>query len=601
MPGIARRSPSAAFVALAATAVVACTLASAARAAWTPGGVQLSAAPLVQNEPIAVADGAGGAYVLWVDARAGNTDLYAQHIQGNGTIAPGWPADGLAVCDLPSVIDDPTMTSDGVGGALVAWADARTGQSDVYALRLTSGGKAAGWPDDGLLVCGATGVQELPAIGPDGSGGAIVAWTDVRGATSDIYAMRVLASGVVDPAWTLNGNLLCNANRTQIAPQLCSDGAGGAIVAWVDGRNGTTLAPDEDVYATRVTVTGALAAGWTANGEPVCVHATSDQDQIVVASDGAGGAFLVWTDGRNGPRASQLQDLFASRWNGAGDLVAGWTANGTPVTQAAGIQMLPVLARDGAGGVFIAWQDGRDTTTFPTNVDIYALRMTGAGAVAAGWTADGTDLTPISPTRQEDPSIVADLAGGFFVAWEDGRSTGRVFLLRVAGNAALAPGWPAGGIELSPTDGAQLNTSLAQDGAGGVILAWDDPRPSHSDKSVFAQRIGPNGEIGGSSVGVDLPAAASGVRLALRGPHPAVGRAQFALEVDDATSWSAAIYGPAGRRVWSLEPAVAGGSDAQTLSWSGRDDLGRRVPPGVYWLRVVAGARAAAMRFVFLP
>ena len=40
----------------------------------------------------------------------------------------------------------------------------------------------------------------------DGAGGALIAWQDSRGgATSDIYARRVLVSGVADPALRARG------------------------------------------------------------------------------------------------------------------------------------------------------------------------------------------------------------------------------------------------------------------------------------------------------------------------------------------------------------------------------------------------------------
>ena len=78
------------FTLVCALAVGVCS--SIAHAAWTPGGVALELAAANQTDPIAVGDGAGGAYVLWLDMRNGNADLFAQHILGDGTRAPGWAA-----------------------------------------------------------------------------------------------------------------------------------------------------------------------------------------------------------------------------------------------------------------------------------------------------------------------------------------------------------------------------------------------------------------------------------------------------------------------------------------------------------------------------
>ena len=64
----------------------------------------------------------------------------------------------------------------------------------------------AQWTANGTLLCDAANNQYTPQIVSDGTGGAIVAWRDLRNGTNfDIYAQHVLASGVVDPAWTAIG------------------------------------------------------------------------------------------------------------------------------------------------------------------------------------------------------------------------------------------------------------------------------------------------------------------------------------------------------------------------------------------------------------
>src|SRR5688572_19193295 len=85
-----------------------------ARAAWLLNGNPLSLAAEVQSAPVAAPDGQGGAYVVWLDTRAGNTDLYAQHVTASGSIAAGWAADGIAVCVDPTTAGPPRIAADGV-------------------------------------------------------------------------------------------------------------------------------------------------------------------------------------------------------------------------------------------------------------------------------------------------------------------------------------------------------------------------------------------------------------------------------------------------------------------------------------------------------
>ena len=66
-----------------------------------------------------------------------------------------------------------------------------------FALLLPRSAVAA-WPTDPLVnvpFCTATGERLRPTLGPDGTGGAIVSWSDGRGLRYDIYSQRVQGNG----------------------------------------------------------------------------------------------------------------------------------------------------------------------------------------------------------------------------------------------------------------------------------------------------------------------------------------------------------------------------------------------------------------------
>jgi hypothetical protein len=105
---------------------------------------------------------------------------------------------------------------------------------------------------DGIRVCiRAIPDPDNPRITTDGAGGAVVAWDDGRNGNRDIYAQWADSSGT--PRWTENGVPVCVRADEQAYPLLTSDGAGGAIIIWRDDRNG-----DHDVYAQRIDATGAV-------------------------------------------------------------------------------------------------------------------------------------------------------------------------------------------------------------------------------------------------------------------------------------------------------------------------------------------------------
>src|SRR4030042_6654231 len=107
------------------------------------------------------------------------------------------------------------------------------------------------WSANGTAICTAGNEQNDSQLVSDGAGGVIITWVDARSGTSDIYAQRINAVGVVQ--WGTNGIPICTATSVQRAPRLVSDGAGGAIITWEDNRS---LYFGFNICAQRVTSTG---------------------------------------------------------------------------------------------------------------------------------------------------------------------------------------------------------------------------------------------------------------------------------------------------------------------------------------------------------
>jgi hypothetical protein len=175
-------------------------LAPTARAAWPHdpfANVRVAPTSGTQYPGAVVPDGAGGAIIVWNDQRSGALDIYAQHFTALGAIAPGWPANGLAVCTAAGDQFWPVAVSDGSGGAILAWGDARLGAGlgDIYAMRVNGNGTlGAGWPANGRSLSGGSpaGKDEIfPVIVSDGAGGAIVTWTLVFTVGTDWDVLRL--------------------------------------------------------------------------------------------------------------------------------------------------------------------------------------------------------------------------------------------------------------------------------------------------------------------------------------------------------------------------------------------------------------------------
>ncbi len=398
-----------------------------------------------------------------------------------GALTILWLKENPENVSLSSAANDqlyPQPISDGAGGAIVAWADHRNGpNADVYAQRVNGSGTVQ-WTPDGLPISTVTNNQSVPQLVSDGSGGAIITWEDNRTGTYDIYAQRVNRDGSVQ--WAANGLPISAAANAQLAPQLISDGSGGAIIVWLDFRNGAS-----DLYVQRIN--GAGAVQWTADGVPLSTAANAQQSPHLV-SDGAGGAIIVWQDHRNVTHS----DIFAQRINSEG--LVQWTVDGAAISTASNNQQFPQLISDGAGGAIVAWQDLRSGTN-----KVFAQRVNSGGT--AQWAPDGITIAT-TPNAQSTPQIVSDAAGGAIITWQDGSD---IAAQRINGGGAAQ--WAAEGVAVSTAADAQSFPRIIPDGVGGAIVAWTDRR-NGTDYDVYAQRINSGGTVQWSANGVALSTAA---------------------------------------------------------------------------------------------
>ena len=330
----------------------------------------------------------------------------------------------MPICTASSFQGNPEIISDGAGGTIVTWLDARNGFSDVYVQRTTSSGTVL-WTADGVPLCTAWDNQRWAQIVSDGAGGAIVTWSDQRFSMydSNIYAQHINAAGVVQ--WTTDGVLLCSASENQSLPELVSDGAGGAVVTWGDKRNGG----DPDIYAQHINSAGVVQ--WTVDGVPICT-VTGSQLAPEVTSDGAGGAIMTWRDERSGNPEIYLQLINASG-------TVQWTADGIPICAAADLQSYPLITSDSAGGAIVTWEDERNG-----NSDIYAQRIDASGTVQ--WTADGIPICTAADA-QGYPEIISDGTGGAIIAWGDRRSGDSEIYLQLINSSGTVQ-WTADGVSI---------------------------------------------------------------------------------------------------------------------------------------------------------
>jgi hypothetical protein len=528
--------------------------------------------------PVVVSDGAGGAIVAWQDFRSGTGSvIYAQRVLASGAVDPAWPADGRVLCGAANHQWAPAIASDGAGGAIVAWFDPRPDYDNTYAQHvLASGAVDPAWPADGRALCPAARHQRYPAIAPDGAGGAIVTWYEIRSGTGlDIYAQHVLASGAVDPGWPADGSALCAAAGEQTQPMIVSDGAGGAIVTWYDFRSGSGY----DIYAQRVAPFGFL-------GTPEAVILSVSD----VPSDEGGQVELLWN-------ASYLEaspynlvthyDVFRSVPLGPVATARAVPRSGNPA--------MPTPATPTYTWEFVATVNANLSAQYsyvaPTTVDstgegaavtAFMIQALGAGGQhwesppMAGYSVD--NVAPATPT-----AFTGEYAAGTaYLHWSpnsEGDLAG--YRLYRGLDISFVPG-PGNLVAALPDTGYT-------DVAGGLYVYKLAAVDRHDNESPFAT-VTPSGPVG-------VPPGATSRELAFEPPSPNPARAFTTLQytLPSAAAIRLVIYDVAGRMVREISRGVrAAGVHAER--WDLRESDGRAVSAGLYFATIEVEGRTMVRR-----
>ena len=360
----------------------------------------------------------------------------------------------------------------------MAWRDTRndaTSGGDIYVQKLGADGTPI-WEANGLAICTATGNQSLPAITPDGAGGAVVVWLEERGETVDaIFGQRISASGAIQ--WTVDGVFAGVVFFERPRPFVHRASDGGFLVTWWDAE--PFFDPQDDMLAL-------LAQKLDASGdilwdfdEPEHVWGPG----IVVMNgilrgrsvpDGDGGV-LAFGKLQNG-RGFRFQRV-------ASDESMPWTAQ---VDYEASLSdVVPFnFTSDGTGGVVVVYRVGST---------LRGIRVTADGSFA--WGENGIDILTSNLNTAQNFPVTGDGQGGAFVAWI-ASSPRDVRVQHFSPNGM--PQWVAEGIIVPNLDSLETDPAILADGSGGIFVSFDTisfgVRGQRLDSSGTAQWL--DGDIG---------------------------------------------------------------------------------------------------------
>jgi hypothetical protein len=385
-----------------------------------------------------------------------------------------WDVGGVAVRHTYDVRwhGESATNSDGV--TLYVWTDTRSGSNSIYGQLVAADGTAM-WQEDGQLLARSLDIGTYHPSASFSQDGWIVSWMEMAddGAPiSRVRAMKFSNEGL--PLWNhpdQTGLIVAEGAQSSVFDEgvgCTPDLQGGAYIHWITYQV---------THVQRITSDGNM--DWTT---PTVIGTTGAFIWPDFQSDGAGNLIAAWT---------QNTDIYCTKVDPTGDYV--WP-NPLIVCDEGHSQIGAIAASDGAGGVFITWEDWRDFN--PDGGDFYCQRISSGGVPL--WQANGIPVITTQADRGFNHIAISKANGsldGLLVSWSEQRAGAR---RAVAQKLSLTGQrqWTDAGIEFCPRPVEQdehLVKNLFSDLAGGAIVSWEIYPAGSSERRAALARIGSDG------------------------------------------------------------------------------------------------------------
>ncbi|MCA9729875.1 MAG: T9SS type A sorting domain-containing protein [Candidatus Eisenbacteria bacterium] len=172
----------------------------------------------------------------------------------------------------------------------------------------------------------------------------------------------------------------------------------------------------------------------------------------------------------------------------------------------------------------------------------------------------------------------------------------------------IAAAWPASAqfsISSFTIDGGGVTSATGGSFSLGATIGQPDAGQSSGGGFVLnggfwhgggvVSSVGDDGPIdGGSDPSSPVPVA---FRLYPATPNPVLDRMVLAFDLPESNPVRAELYDATGRLVRTLANEVMPAGRYQRV-WDGRSEIGQRVPSGIYFVRLDAGAHHARLKIV---
>ncbi|MGB3479289.1 MAG: T9SS type A sorting domain-containing protein [bacterium] len=426
-------------------------------------GFKISTADTTQSGPggPSVAFDGTNYLVVWVDTRNGpftNNDIYGSRINQSGVVLD---TSGFKISIADDHQNEPTVAFDGTN-YLVAWADKRNGDYDIYGARVTPSGSLI--DSTGILISTAVNSQWHPSIS-FGDMYYLVVWEDWRNLEQfhlDIYGARITTSGEILDTTGIAIGVSAEAYG-KWNPSVAFDGTN-YLAVWEDNRE---VWDYHYIYGARVNSSGAVL------DSSFRVSPSTFNHYRPSIAFGNMNYLVAWQYGN---------DVFGTRLTQSGTII---DTNKIAITLGCNMQTSPAAAFDGVNYLMV-WGDWRGQYDHGTDIDVYGIRLNQSGMpldTIPFVVSTGPDCNQINPS-------IVFTGTNYFAVWNDYRyGFGAVYGARINQSGVVLD---SGGIKIAWGSQIAYPPDVAFDGTNCLVV-W------HEYKSgavrVYGSRIDQAGSI----------------------------------------------------------------------------------------------------------
>ena len=213
---------------------------------WQENGLPICKKTGSQNANNIISDDNGGALIFWEDVQETYYNVCVQRIDSSGNKLFG--ADGKVLLNSTAPLGQYEFILDKNKEIFFFWS---TLEGNIYAQKVDYNGNLI-WANP-VSICTTQNPGSNLALAKSDNNGIIISWFDKRNVNNDIYSQWISADGVA--RWNNNGATICNETHEQSDCAVIEDKTGGAVLAWADMRNGNF-----DIYTQNVDMRGKLGS-----------------------------------------------------------------------------------------------------------------------------------------------------------------------------------------------------------------------------------------------------------------------------------------------------------------------------------------------------